>query len=128
MTCRDKRCVEITSINLRLAKMAKGILSSMQVLMENLKQTMTLNRNKRNSKIVRLYIVGSLCMLCYFILENSNIIPELVEKSNTLRYKGFVTFFLIGLLKYGILIIGIGIIIISSFLLFRKKTKIEVSI
>lgn len=104
--------------------MAKGILSSMQVLMENLKRTMTLNRNKRNSKIVRLYIVGSLCMLCYFILENSNIIPELVEKSNTLRYKGFVTFFLIGLLKYGILIIGIGIINKQFSVIQKKKPKI----
>lgn len=44
------------------------------------------------------------CIVCYFLLENSNIISELVEQSNKGRYKGFVMFILTGLFKYGILI------------------------
>ena len=78
---------------------------------------------KKNIKIVRLYIIGLICIVCYFLLENSTIIYELVEKSNKLRYSGFVTFLLTGLLKYGLLIVGIGIIIILTFLLIREGTK-----
>ena len=91
--------------------------------MENLIRKMTLNRNKGNLKIIRLYIISLICIVCYFLLENSNIISELVEKSNKLRYNGFVTFLLTGLLKYGLLIIGIGITIILTFILIREKTK-----
>jgi len=72
---------------------------------------------------VRLYIIGLLCIVCYFLLENSNIISQLVEQSNKLRYKGFATFLLTGLFKYGLLAIGIGVIIILSFLLIKENTK-----
>jgi len=37
------------------------------------------------------------------------------------RYNGFPTFFLTGLLKYGLLVIGVGIIVILSFLLIKEK-------
>ena len=84
---------------------------------------MTLNRNKRKYKIIRFYIIGLVCIACYFLLENSNIITELVQISEKGRYGGFPTFFLTGLFKYGLLVIGISIIIIMSFLLIREKTK-----
>jgi len=78
--------------------------------------------NKRNYKIVRLYIISLLCIVSYFFLENSNIIPKLVQESEKGRYSGFHTFFLTGLFKYGLLVIGISIIIIMSFLLIRERT------
>ena len=78
--------------------------------------------NKRNFKIVRLYIISLFCIVCYFFMENSKIIIELVQKSEKGRYGGFPTFFLIGLFKYGLLVIGIGIVIIMSYLLIREKT------
>lgn len=79
--------------------------------------------NKRKFKIIRLYIISLFCIVCYFLLENSNIISELIKVSEKGRYGGFPTFFLTGLFKYGLLVIGISIIIIMSFLLIREKTK-----
>ena len=79
--------------------------------------------NKKNFKIVRLYAISLLCIVCYFLLENSTIISELVQKSEKGRYGGFLTFFLTGLFKYGLLVVGISIIIIMSFLLIREKNK-----
>ena len=78
---------------------------------------------KRNFKIIRLYIIGILCIGLFFYLEKSDLIPNLVEKMDKLRYKGFPTFFLTGLLKYGLLIVGVSIIMILSFLLIRERTK-----
>jgi type II secretory pathway component PulF len=78
--------------------------------------------NKKNFKIVRLYIISLICIVCYFLLENSTIIPELVQISEKGRYSGFPTFFLTGLLKYGLLVVGIGIIIILTFLLIKERT------
>lgn len=78
---------------------------------------------KRNLRIIRLYIISLFCIVVYFLLENSSIISELVQKSEEGRYGGFPTFFLTGLFKYGLLIIGIGIIIILSFLLVKRRSK-----
>jgi len=79
--------------------------------------------NKRNSKILRLYIVGLICLIGYYFLENSDIIPNLVELMSKFRYDGFPTFFLTGLIKYGLLIVGIGIIVIMTFLLTKERIK-----
>ncbi|MGF1555444.1 hypothetical protein [Paucihalobacter sp.] len=79
--------------------------------------------SKRILKIVRLYIISLLCIAFYFYLENSSEVPELVEFSNKLRYKGFATFFLTGLLKYGLLIIGLSMTIITTFMLIKEKVK-----
>jgi hypothetical protein len=79
--------------------------------------------NKRKYKIIRLYIISLVCIVCYFLLENSNIISELVQISEKGRYGGFPTFFLTGLFKYGLLVIGISIITIMSFLLIRERKK-----
>ncbi len=91
--------------------------------MENFILTMTLNRNKRKFKIIRLYIISLVCIACFFLLENSNIISELVQISEKGRYGGFPTFFLTGLFKYGLLVVGISIITIMSFLLIRERIK-----
>ena len=55
------------------------------------------------------------------MLDNSNIITALIEYSSKHRYKGFATFLLSGLVKYGLLIIGLGITIIMSYLLVKEK-------
>lgn len=79
--------------------------------------------NKRKIKIIRLYVISLVCIICYFLLENSNIISELVKKSEKGRYGDFATFFLTGLFKYGLLVIGISNIIIMSFMLIKERTK-----
>ncbi len=79
--------------------------------------------NKKNLRIIRLYIISLICIACYFFLENSTIISELVQLSEKGRYSGFPTFFLTGLFKYGLLLVGIGIILILTFLLIRERTK-----
>ena len=77
--------------------------------------------NKRNLNIVKLYSISLSCIVCFFLLDNSDIIPELVEKANKLRYKGFPTFLITGLFKYGLLVIGISIIIILNFILIKRR-------
>ncbi|WP_197022148.1 hypothetical protein [Sediminibacter sp. Hel_I_10] len=77
--------------------------------------------NSRDFKIVRLYVIGFICIVSYVFLENSNVIPNLVEKTSRGRYSGFPTFFLTGLFKYGLLFLGIGIIMILSFFLIQEK-------
>ena len=75
----------------------------------------------RNLKIIRHYIIGLCCIVFFFLLDNSTIISDLVQKSNKLRYKGFVTFMLTGLIKYGLLFYGISAIVILSFFLIKEK-------
>lgn len=77
--------------------------------------------NKRNLKIAKVYVISLLCVVFYFLLENSTITLELVEYLRRGRYNGFLTFFLTGLIKYGLLFVGVGIFIIVSFLLIKEK-------
>ena len=78
---------------------------------------------KQNFKVLRIYIFSVLCILCFFLLENTRIIPELLQKFEKSRYSGFPTFFLTGLLKYGLLVFGISNIIIMSFIIIREKRR-----
>ena len=93
--------------------------------MENLIGRMTLNRNKRNLKIVRLYLISLLCIICYFLMENYNVIHEVVQQWSTFRYNQytsrFVAIFFTGLLKYGLLTVGICIFSMLSFMLIKEK-------
>ncbi len=95
--------------------------------MENLIQKMTLNQNKRSLKIARLYIISLVCIVGYFLMENDNIINILVEKSSDffpVEVTGkFITLVFTGLLQYGLLVVGICIFLILSFILFREKIK-----
>jgi hypothetical protein len=79
--------------------------------------------NKKNFKVFRIYVISLLCIVCFFLLENTTIIPELVQISEKGRYSGFPTFFLTGLLKYGLLVLGTSNIIIMSFIIIREKTR-----
>jgi hypothetical protein len=79
--------------------------------------------NKKNFKVFRIYIVSVLCIVCFFLLEDTTIIPDLVQISEKGRYSGFPTFFLIGLLKYGLLALGIFNIIIMTFIIIREKRR-----
>ena len=79
--------------------------------------------NKRNYKIIRLYAISLLCIVSYFFLENSNLIPNLVEKLETGRYGDFPAFFLTGLFKNGLLCLGIGLFLIVSFILIKEKVS-----
>ena len=77
--------------------------------------------NRRNYKIVRLYVISIICIVCYFLLDNSNIISELVENSRKGRNSGFIMFIFTAIFKYGLLVIGVGIVLILSFLLIKEK-------
>ena len=57
------------------------------------------------------------------MLEKTNFLPELIEKLNKLRYSGFPALFISGLIKYGLLFVGIGIIIILNYLIIKEKLK-----
>jgi len=77
--------------------------------------------NDSNLKVIRNYIIGLCCIVIFYLLDNSNIISELQLKSDKLRYKGFVTFILTGLIKYGLLFYGISAIVIPSYFLIKEK-------
>ena len=83
--------------------------------------------NKRTLKIIRLYIFGLLCIVCYFLMENYNVINELVEKSSEffpVEVTGkFITLVFVGLVQYGLLILGVCIITVLSFMLIKNKIK-----
>lgn len=53
--------------------------------------------DKKDFKFGRIYVISALCIVCFFLLENTTIIPELVKISEKSRYGGFPTFFLTGL-------------------------------
>jgi len=87
------------------------------------KKKMLLNQYKRILKIISFYLIGLLCIACYYWLDNSSLIPELVEKADKYRYSGFPIFLITGLFKYGLLVSGLGIIIMLSFLLIKKQIQ-----
>ena len=77
--------------------------------------------NKRNYKIMRLYLISLASIFIYFILENTNMINELVEDSKRGRDSGFIMFVFTAIIKYGSLIVGIGILIFLSFFIIKEK-------
>lgn len=78
---------------------------------------------KKHSKTIKHYVFSLFCILGYFLLENPSIIPELVENSEKFSYGSFSTFFMTGILKYGLLFIGISRIIIITFFLIRGQSN-----
>ena len=77
--------------------------------------------NDSNLKVVKNYIIGLCCIVIFYLLDNSNFISELQLKSDKLRDKGFGTFLLTGLIKYGLLFYGIIAIVIPSYFLIKEK-------
>ncbi len=69
-------------------------------------------------------MISLICIVSYLFLTNSNAISDLVQKSGKSRYNGFVTFFFTGFFKYGLLVIGIIILVTLSFLLLKEKTHL----
>ena len=81
--------------------------------------------DNKNFKILKNYIISLLCIMCFFILDNTCVISEIIEKSSRFRYSGFPEFLLLNLIKYGLLILGVASILIISFFLIRQKRKIN---
>ena len=77
--------------------------------------------NKQNTKAVILYAFSFICIGFYFYLENSDLFANIVQKSENTRYGSFPTFFVTGLFKYGLLAIGIGILLFVSFFFIKEK-------
>lgn len=77
--------------------------------------------NKYHLKIIRFYALGILCILAYFYLENASLIPELIETTGKSRYSGFPTFFVTGLIKYGLLVYGVLSVVVVTVLLVRRR-------
>ena len=77
--------------------------------------------NKNRIKIIRFYALGALCILAYFYLENAYLIPELIETTSNSRYSGFPTFFITGLIKYGLLVYGVLSLVVVTVLWVRRK-------
>ena len=54
-------------------------------------------------------------------MDNYSILNALFQKTNRIPQNGFVVLLLTGLFQYGLLIVGISIIVILSFFLIREK-------
>ncbi len=81
-------------------------------------------KNKQYLKILGLYTISIFCIITYFLLSNSESIIEFNQKADNYRIDyGFFFFILTGLVKYVLLLIGISVPIILTFLLLKKKTK-----
>lgn len=91
----------------------------------NLNCNMLNEDQKKNLKIIKIYLISLLYIVCYFLLENSNFISKLFQISEKGRYGDFPTFFQTGLFKYGLLAFGIFRIIILTILLIKEKMKIN---
>ena len=79
------------------------------------------NPVKRKLKIAGFYFFGLICLVCFYWLDNSDFIAEEINQSRGRGYNGFETFLVSGLIKYGLLVYGIGSIVIMSLVLLQKK-------
>ncbi|ARN77275.1 hypothetical protein BST97_04360 [Nonlabens spongiae] len=77
--------------------------------------------NKNHFKTIRFYVLGISCILAYFYLENASLIPDLIETTSKGRYSGFPTFFITGMIKYGLLVYGVLSIVVLTLLLVRRR-------
>ncbi|SCY34933.1 hypothetical protein SAMN05192588_2414 [Nonlabens sp. Hel1_33_55] len=79
------------------------------------------NPLKRILKITGFYILGIVCLVSFYWLDNSDFIAEEVKQSRGGGYNGFRAFLVSGLIRYGLLVYGIGSIAIMSALLIYQK-------
>ncbi len=80
-------------------------------------------RNKRNLKIIGLYLISMFCIISYLLLESSDSITEFNQKADNFRTDtGFFVFITTGLFKYGLLLIGTSVFTVLTFLLFKEKS------
>ncbi|MGB5981645.1 MAG: hypothetical protein WBG46_05835 [Nonlabens sp.] len=72
-------------------------------------------------KTIHYYALGILCILVYFYLENASFIPDLIAEASKGRYSGFPTFFITGLIKYGLLVYGVLSVVVVTVLWVRRR-------
>ncbi len=84
---------------------------------------MTLNLNKRNLKIIRLYAISLVCIFCYFLMAHYNVILVLTEKWGKAPDSEFTILLFTGLIQYGFLAVGICIFLMLTFLLIKGIIK-----
>lgn len=80
------------------------------------------NEVKRSVKIIRIYVIGALCLLAYLWMDYSADLQEFLEKVERSRddWKfGLLT--IIGLVKFGLIVTALSIFGITSFLLIKKR-------
>ncbi|MEM6517240.1 MAG: hypothetical protein AAF688_13735 [Bacteroidota bacterium] len=77
--------------------------------------------SERGRKIIRLYVTAILCIVGYVFFENTDISLGWIENSRRFRYSGFPQLIFTGILKYGLLFLGLGITVITSFFLIKNK-------
>ncbi len=77
---------------------------------------------KRKIKIIALYLTGVLCMTAYWLIENATTWDSFLQKADNFRKAtGFFFFLISGLIKYGLLMVGIGLCVILTVMLIRNK-------
>lgn len=77
---------------------------------------------KRKIKIVTLYLTGVICLAAYWLLENDMALDSFLQKADNFRKAtGFFFFLISGLIKYGLLMVGIGLCVILTVMLIRNK-------
>ncbi|WP_052461128.1 hypothetical protein [Psychroserpens mesophilus] len=77
--------------------------------------------NERNYKIARLYVLSLILIISYYFLDNSETITELIENNREGRDSGIIMFVFSAIIKYGSLVIGLGIFIFLSFFIIKEK-------
>jgi hypothetical protein len=77
--------------------------------------------NKRTLKIVVMYLISFLCLVCFYYLETSSFLQDLMEESNSSITNEFRENMVSGLLKYTLLVIGASILLMTSFILIKEK-------
>lgn len=75
-------------------------------------------------KIVGFYIIGLICLFSFFYIDNSENLENFLKKADNFRTDlGFGFYAIIGFIKLTLLIAGISIPIILTFMLIRQKIK-----
>ena len=77
--------------------------------------------NKRTLKIIGMYLISLLCLVCFYYLETSSFLQDLMEESNSSITNEFRENMVSGLLKYASLVIGASILLMTSFILIKEK-------
>lgn len=78
----------------------------------------------RNIKIAGLYLVSIAALLSFYWMENSTELREFVEKADRYRSDwGFFALAVLGLVQYGLLIVGIFTPLTLTILIVLQKRK-----
>jgi hypothetical protein len=79
---------------------------------------------QKTFKIIGFYIIGFICLISYFYIDNSESLKSFLIKTDNFRIDlGFAFYAIIGFIKLTLLISGIGIPIILTMMIIRQKIK-----